>query len=122
LSDSTSSRKDVPGAGPVNEERAGIYARLMQAQEQIAHRLYQRGVSHDRVLAALDAVDERLSEDERREDLYLSALALYVEALGGRLEVRAVVGEDEILVRREREERPNDRPGGPRAGGGADRP
>jgi len=27
---------------------------------------------------ALDAVDERLSEDPRREDLYLSTLALYV--------------------------------------------
>jgi hypothetical protein len=58
-------------------------------------------VSHDDVLAALDAIDERMSEDERREDLYLSALAHFVGALGGRLEVRAVVGGEEILVRRE---------------------
>jgi hypothetical protein len=106
----------------VNEKRAGIYARLMEAQEQIAHRLYERGVSHDRVVTALDAVDERLSEDERREDLYVSALAHYVEALGGRLEVRAVMGDDEILVRREPEERSTGRPGGPRAGREADRP
>jgi hypothetical protein len=76
----------------------------MEAQELIAHALYQRGVSHDTGLAALDAVDERLSDDERREDLYLSALASYVEALGGRLEVRAVVGDDAILVRREPDE------------------
>jgi hypothetical protein len=38
--------------------------------------------------------------DQRREDLFLSALAHYVEALGGRLEIRAVFGDDTILVRR----------------------
>jgi hypothetical protein len=81
--------------------RAALYARLMAAQERIAHARYRRGVSHDAVLAALDAADERLSEAERREDLYLSALAGYVEALGGRLEVRAVFGEEAIVVRRE---------------------
>ena len=84
----------------MNEMRAEIYRRLMEAQERIAHTLYKRDVSHDDVLAALDAVDEEMSEDQRREDLYLSALEHYVEALGGRLEVRAVFAEDEILVRR----------------------
>jgi len=84
----------------MNEMRAEIYRRLMEAQERIAHTLYKRDVSHDDVLAALDAVDEELSEAQRREDLYLSALEHYVEALGGRLEVRAVFAEDEILVRR----------------------
>jgi hypothetical protein len=81
--------------------RAAIYERLMEAQERIAHALYKRGVSHEVVSEALDAVDERLPDPERREDLYLSALALYVEALGGRLEVRAVFGDDVILVRQE---------------------
>jgi hypothetical protein len=81
--------------------RAEIYERLMEAEERVAHSLYKRGVSHDDVLAALDAIDERMSEDERREDLYLSALAHYLEALGGRLEVRAVLGGEEILLRRE---------------------
>jgi replicative DNA helicase len=84
----------------MNEMRAEIYRRLMEAQERIAHTLYKRDVSHDDVLAALDAVDEELSEAQRREDLYLSALEHYVEALGGRIEIRAVFGEDEILVRR----------------------
>jgi hypothetical protein len=84
----------------MNEMRAEIYRRLMEAQERIAHALYTRGVSHDDVLAALDAVDEEMSEDQRREDLYLSVLEHYVEALGGRLEVRAVFNKDEILVRR----------------------
>jgi replicative DNA helicase len=84
--------------------RAEIYRRLMEAQERIAHVLYQRDVSHDDVLEALDAVDEKISDDERREDLYLSGLEHYVEALGGRIEVRAVFGNDEILVRRSPQE------------------
>jgi phosphoserine phosphatase len=104
LSEPTRSWKDVLSEEPVNEMRAEIYERLMEAQERIARPLYARGVSHAVVSAALDAVDERLSEDQRREDLYLAALAHYVEALGGRLEVRAVFGDEEILVRREPEE------------------
>jgi hypothetical protein len=81
--------------------RAAIYQRLMEAQERIARAQYTQGVSHEAVLAALDTADERLSEDERREDLYLSALAHFVEALGGRLEVRAVFDDEAIIVRRE---------------------
>ena len=84
----------------MNTKRGEIYARLMEAEERIAQRLYDRGVSHEQVLAALDAVDERMSDEERREDLYLAALAHYVAALGGRIEVRAVVGDEEILVHR----------------------
>jgi hypothetical protein len=84
----------------VNEARARLYERLMEAQERIAHACYGRGITDEEVQAALDASDERLSEDERREDLYLSALAHYVDALGGRLEVRAVFGDEAVVVHR----------------------
>jgi hypothetical protein len=80
--------------------RAELYRRLMEAQQEIAVAVYRRGVSDGAVQAALDAVDEGLSEDERRQDLYLAALARYVGALGGRLEVRAVFGDEAILVHR----------------------
>ena len=58
-------------------------------------------MDHATVEAALDRIDEKMSEAERREDLYLSALRYYVEALGGRLEVRAVFGDEAVVVRRE---------------------
>ncbi|MGI8413074.1 MAG: hypothetical protein ACR2LV_07230 [Solirubrobacteraceae bacterium] len=99
MAEPTRSGKDVRSEQPVNEMRAGIYERLMEAQGRIAHARYERGVSHEAVKTALDLADERLSEEERREDLYLSALAHYVEALGGRVEVRAVFGEEAIVVR-----------------------
>ena len=99
MSEPTRRWKDVIAEKPVNEARAGLYELLMEAQERIAQAQYRHGVSNDTVLAALDQADERLSEDERREDLFLSSLAHYVAALGGRLEVRAVFGETEIIVR-----------------------
>ncbi len=100
MSEPTRSWKDVRSEQPVNAMRAGIYERLMEAQERIAHARYGRGVSDDAVKTALDLADERLSEEERREDLYPSSLAHYVQALGGRVEVRAVFGDEVIVVRR----------------------
>ena len=99
MSEPTRSWKDVIAEKPVNEARARLYRLLMEAQDRIAQARYRQGVSNETVLAALDAADEQLSEDERREDLYLSSLAHYVAALGGRLEVRAVFGETEIVAR-----------------------
>jgi hypothetical protein len=101
MAGSTRRWKDVRSAQPVNEMRARIYRRLLEAEERIAHERYRAGVKHETVEAALDSVDERMSEAERREDLYLSALRYYVEALGGRLEVRAVFGDEAVVVRRE---------------------
>lgn len=99
MSEPTRSWKDVVAEKPVNAARARLYELVMAAQDRIAQDQYRQGVSNETVLAALDAADEQLSEDERREDLYLSVLAHYVAALGGRLEVRAVFGESEIVVR-----------------------
>jgi hypothetical protein len=101
VSEPTRSSKDFQADESVNESRVEIYKRLMEAQERIAHALYRRGVSNDIVQEALDTADERLSDVERREDLYLAALAHYVDALGGRLEVRAIFGDEPIVVRRE---------------------
>jgi len=39
-----------------------------------------------------------LSELERRDDVYLSTLRSYIEALGGELEVRAVFPEQQFVV------------------------
>lgn len=100
MSEPTRSWKDVLTDQPVNETRVEIYKRLMEAQELIAHALYRRGVSDAAVQEALDTADENLTEDERREDLYLSALARYVEMLGGRLELRAIFDDEEIVLPR----------------------
>jgi hypothetical protein len=74
----------------------------MEAQERIAHSRYARGVSDQTVADALDAADDQLTDDEQRHDLFLASLGHYVQALGGRLEVRAVFEDgSDVLVRRE---------------------
>jgi hypothetical protein len=104
VSKPTRSWKDVLSDEPVNATRAALYERLMEAQDRIAQALHRRGIDPEAVQAALDTADEMLTEAERREDLYVSALAHFVRALGGRLEVRAIVGDEAIVVRREPDE------------------
>jgi hypothetical protein len=99
VSEPTRRWEDVVAENPVNEARARIYERLLEAQELIAHGRYARGVPDPVVRAALDAVDERITPEERREDLYLAALSHYVGALGGRLELAAVFDDAEAGTR-----------------------
>ena len=54
MSEPTTSRKDVSSEEPVNEMRAALYKRLMEAEQRIAQTLYEQGVSHEAVLAALE--------------------------------------------------------------------
>jgi hypothetical protein len=81
--------------------RVKLYERLMEAQEKIAQARYARGVTDELVLGALDAAEAGISDAERREDLYVSSLAAYVEALGGHVEVSAVFDDDRIVARRD---------------------
>jgi Xaa-Pro aminopeptidase len=89
------------GGKQLNEARVILYERLMKAEEQIAHSRYAHGVTDESVVAAMEASDASLSEAQRREDLYLSSLSAFVEALGGRLEVRAVFPDETIVVERD---------------------
>jgi pyruvate/2-oxoglutarate dehydrogenase complex dihydrolipoamide acyltransferase (E2) component len=101
LSKPTRRWSEINSEKPVNEMRVKLYERLMEAQEQIAQARYPRGVTHELVLGALDAAEAGLSDAERREDLYVSSLAAYVEALGGHVEINAVFDDDTIVVRRD---------------------
>ena len=82
----------------LDQERIYVYERLMAAQDAIAQARYARGVDHATVEAALDASETGPTAAERREDLYMSALAHYVRSLGGRLELRAVFADDTVTI------------------------
>lgn len=98
MSESTRGSNEVRGEGPMNQMRVSLYERLMVAQERIAHARYAAGVSDEWVVAALDAAETGISEEQRSEDLYLASLGAYVAALGGNLEVRAVFGDESIVL------------------------
>jgi hypothetical protein len=93
--------QDVLAEKPVNEARAAVYERVLEAEARIARACTERGIEPAAIQAALDAAEANLTDDDRREDLYLSLLGGVVAALGGRLEVRAVFdGDQEVVLRR----------------------
>jgi transcriptional regulator with XRE-family HTH domain len=57
-----------------------------------------RGITQVELASRLRKSQGNVSELERREDVYLSSLREYVEALGGRLEVTAVFDDDRQIV------------------------
>ena len=97
--DTTAAAGQEPVDTPaLDEARIRVYERLMAAQDQIAQARYARGVAHATIEAALDASETGPAPAERREDLYMSALAHYVESLGGTLELRAVFADDTVTI------------------------
>lgn len=78
-------------AARVDEHKAAI-ADSLDLGDLRSH----RGETQVTVAGTLGVTQGRVSSIERQDDLYLSTLGGYVEALGGRLEVRAVF-EDETI-------------------------
>ena len=58
----------------------------------------RRGATQRDVAAAMGVSQPNVSRFEHEEDVYLSSLAAYVAALGGRLELRAVFADEVVTV------------------------
>lgn len=84
--------------GDVSPERRArldtIKAAMVEAERLAAVRA-GRGMTQVELAAALGRTQGQVSHIEKRDDLYLSTLRAYVEALGGQLEVTAVFEGDE---------------------------
>ena len=93
-----STLQDQVRADPV---RAAEMDRIKIAMDD-AMRLGQlreaRKMTQAQVAEALGSSQANVSKLERRDDVYLSTLSGYVEALGGRLELRAVFPDEAISI------------------------
>lgn len=96
-------REQAQGEKPVNEKRVMAYRRLMRAAERISRARAKGGERWPTIEAALAASELSDSEVHDEPDLYLTSLTRFVDALGGYVEVRAVFGEETIIVRRDPE-------------------
>lgn len=79
--------------GPVTPERQAAreaYRQAMRDAEWLTALRESRGVTQVEIAEVLGVSQANVSKIERREDLYLSTLRTYVEALGGRLALTAV--------------------------------
>ena len=73
------------------------YKQAMREAVALAALRESRAVTQEQLAEALDVSQPNISRIEHQDDLFLSTLRSYVEALGGRLELRAVFP-DETLV------------------------
>ncbi|MGO9820442.1 MAG: helix-turn-helix domain-containing protein [Solirubrobacteraceae bacterium] len=71
---------------------------MRPADLELAELRQKRGVSQTVVADTLAVSQPNISRIEQEDDVYLSTLARYVEALGGRLEVLAVFGDETVKI------------------------
>jgi DNA-binding XRE family transcriptional regulator len=81
---------DKVRADPVRRQEIEAYKRAMRDVLALAELRATQGVTQQEMAKSLGVSQANISRIEHEEDLYLSTLRGYVEALGGRLEVNAV--------------------------------
>ena len=86
-------RRDPRRRARVEREKALILAgmRLHDLRKE-------QGLSQTELARRLGVSQERISRLERAEDVKLSTLQSYVDALGGHLEVSAVIGDETVVL------------------------
>ena len=96
---------------PTRKFRELVQAMPPERQRKIANRVRQslaampldeirkaRQMTQTKLAETLGVNQGEISKIEHRTDIYLSTLATYVEALGGRLEIRAVFPDREMRI------------------------
>lgn len=96
---------------PTRKFRELVDAMPVERQQKVADRVRQslasmpleeirkaRQLTQSKLAGTLGVNQGEVSKIEHRTDVYLSTLAGYVEALGGKLEIRAVFPDREMLI------------------------
>ena len=96
---------------PTRKFRELVQAMPLQRQQRIANRVRQslsampldeirkaRQMTQAKLAETLGVNQGEISKIEHRTDIYISTLAGYVEALGGKLEIRAVFPDREMRI------------------------
>jgi DNA-binding Xre family transcriptional regulator len=81
------------------QARAAATAEGMLVQLQLSELRQARAKTQVEVAQAMETQQAAVSKLERREDMYLSTLREYVEALGGKLKLVASFPDAEIPIR-----------------------
>jgi DNA-binding XRE family transcriptional regulator len=83
---------------PERRARIDTIKAAMAEAERLATIRAARGVTQVELAARLGRSQGSISETEHRDDLYLSTLRDYIEALGGTLEVAAVFDDERTPI------------------------
>ena len=97
---------EIRGELALTDDDVAAYARLDEAERRLYEARRRRGVTDARMAQALGVDAERTRSVDHDDDLYLFALARYVAAAGGRLELRAVFADESVVLLSEPEPTP----------------
>lgn len=86
-------------ADPARRARVEEVKRAMREAFALAELRESRRLTQQKLAAAMEVSQANISRIEHQDDLYLSTLRGYVEALGGRLELRAVFPDQTVDLR-----------------------
>lgn len=82
---------------PVRMKRVRDMTRAMLDIQRLAELRTQRSLTQRDVAGALNVSQANVSRIEHEDDLYLSTLRAYIEALGGELELSARFPDGEVI-------------------------
>ncbi len=84
------------------EREASIQERIARESARIKYTLAQlrtaRRYTQTQLAETLNVPQNAVSKVEHRTDVYLSTLRSYIEAMGGRLEIRALFPDAEVVI------------------------
>ena len=83
---------------PGYQAEADEMTRAMEDALTLGRIRESRGMTQTMVAGALGVTQANVSRIEHQDDLYLSTLREYVEALGGRLQIAAIFDDQTILL------------------------
>jgi len=85
-------------ADPRRRERVEAQTQALLAVVKLAELREARQATQRELAEALEMTQANVSRIEHEDDIYLSTLRRYVEALGGQLEVHAVFPDETVKV------------------------
>ena len=89
---------DKINADPIRRERVATYKRAMEDAIALAELRARQDITQQEMAKTLGVSQANISRIEHEEDLYLSTLRGYVEALGGKLEVNVVFPDGTVTL------------------------
>src|SRR2546422_6677046 len=85
-------------ADPERRARIEQHEQAIEADLTISQLREARGATQENVAERVNVTQSNVSHFERNPNIFLRSLASYVEALGGRLEVRAVFPDQVVTL------------------------
>lgn len=82
---------------PAQNEKIGQYRKDLVKEMSLSRLRAARELTQHNLASTLGVNQGEISKIEHRTDVYVSTLASYIQAMGGRLEIRAIFPEGETV-------------------------